>query len=184
MTRAVVVVDYDPAWPEAYERVRSFVWPAVSDVAIAVEHVGSTAVPGLAAKPVIDVDVVVEAEGDVAVAIERLARLGYAHRGDLGVAGREAFDNPDGLPAHHLYLCPRASTALANHLVVRDYLRTHPAAAASYGALKKALALRFPRDVDGYVDGKTDFVLRILREGGLPAERLAEIERANRKRSG
>ena len=71
--RSVVVVDYDEGWPEAFERVRSRVWPAVSDVALAVEHVGSTSVPGLAAKPIIDVSVVVRGEDDVAVGIERLA---------------------------------------------------------------------------------------------------------------
>ena len=179
--RTIVVVEYDPSWPAAFERVRAAVWPAVSDVAVSVEHVGSTAVPGLAAKPIIDVSVVVGAASDVPAAIQRLATLGYVHRGNLGVEGREAFESPDGLPAHHLYLCPRDSPALANHLAVRDHLRTHPDAAKEYGALKRRLAERFPHDSEGYVDGKTDFLLRILRAAGFPSVRLAEIERANRK---
>ena len=179
--RTIVVVDYDPSWPEAFERLRSSVWPVVSDVAVAVEHIGSTAVPGLAAKPIIDIDVVLRVESDRLAAIERLAGLGYVHRGNLGVEGREAFDSPKGLPAHHLYLCPRDSPALANHLAVRDHLRTHPDTAREYAQLKKQLAKQFPHDSDAYVDGKTDFLLRILRAAGLPTARLAEIERANRK---
>jgi GrpB-like predicted nucleotidyltransferase (UPF0157 family) len=181
--RTIVVADYDPTWPEAFERVRSTVWPVVRDVAWSVEHVGSTAVPGLAAKPVIDVTVVVRAASDVSDAIERLATLGYVHRGNLGIEGREAFHSPDGLPRHHLYLCPRDSPGLVNHLAIRDYLRAHPEAARMYGELKKRLARQFPHDSDGYVDGKTDFLLRILREAGLPPALLAEIERANRKPS-
>lgn len=178
--RTIVVVDYDPSWPEAFERVHSSVWPVVGDVAVGVEHVGSTAVPGLAAKPIIDVSVVVRAASDVPAAIERLATLGYVHRGNLGVEGREAFESPDGLPAHHLYLCPRDSPGLANHLAVRDHLRTHPDTAREYAELKKQLAERFPHDIDGYADGKTDFLLRLLRAVGLPSMQLAEVERANR----
>jgi GrpB-like predicted nucleotidyltransferase (UPF0157 family) len=177
--RTIVVVDYDPGWPETFELVRSHVWPAVSDIASSIEHVGSTAVPGLAAKPVIDVTVVVPSQDDVPLAIERLARIGYVHRGDLGIEGREAFDGPDGAPDHNLYLCPRDGLGLANHLAVRDHLRAHPEDVQAYGALKRRLAERFPHDIDGYVRGKTEFLIAILRGAGLPAERLAAIERAN-----
>src|SRR5882672_10963944 len=135
--KTIVVVDYDPIWPEIFERLRSEIWPVVSDFTLAVEHVGSTSVPGLAAKPVIDVSVVVPTEADIPVSIERLATLGYVHRGNLGVEGREAFANPDGLPTHHLYVCPRDSLGLANQLAVRDHLRTHPETAHEYGELKK-----------------------------------------------
>jgi GrpB-like predicted nucleotidyltransferase (UPF0157 family) len=179
--RSVVVVDYDEGWPEAFERVRSRVWPAVSDVALAVEHVGSTSVPGLAAKPIIDVSVVVRGEDDVAVGIERLAGLGYVHRGNLGIEGREAFNSPEGLPAHNLYLCPRDNPALANHLAVRDYLRTHSDVAKEYGDLKKRLAVEHRTDIDSYIDGKTDMLLGILRAVGMALEEVEAIERANRK---
>jgi GrpB-like predicted nucleotidyltransferase (UPF0157 family) len=178
--RTIVVVDYDPRWREAFERVRSTVWPIVSDIALGIEHVGSTSVPGLAAKPIIDVSIVVRAESEVPTVIERLSTLGYVHQGNLGVEGREAFRSPEGLPAHHLYLCPRDSPGLANHLAVRDYLRMHPNTAEEYGELKKALAKQFPHDIDGYVDGKTDMLLRILRAAGFPSAQLKEIERANR----
>jgi GrpB-like predicted nucleotidyltransferase (UPF0157 family) len=143
--------------------------------------VGSTSVPGLAAKPIIDISVVVREKLDVPAAISRLATLGYVHRGNLGIDGREAFDSPEGLPIHNLYLCPHNSPALANHLAVRDYLRTHPEAATEYGELKKRLAKEFPDDIDSYIDGKTDMLLSTLRGTGFPSEHIREIERANRK---
>jgi len=179
--RTIIVVDYDPSWPEAFERVYSTVWPVVCHTALSVEHVGSTAVPGLAAKPIIDVSVVVRAESDVPAAVVCLATLGYVHRGNLGIGGREAFETPDGLPAHSLYLCPHDSPGLANHLAVRDHLRGHPDIAKEYGELKKRLAAQSPHEIDRYVDGKTELVLRILRAAGLPPVRLMEIERGNRK---
>jgi GrpB-like predicted nucleotidyltransferase (UPF0157 family) len=179
--RRIVVVDYDPGWVAAFERVRARVWPAVSGVALSIEHVGSTSVPGLAAKPIIDVSVVVRGESDAPLAIGCLESLGYVHRGNLGIEGREAFDSPDGLPAHHLYLCPRDGPGLANHLAVRDYLRGHPGAVTEYGALKKRLAEEFPHDMDSYIAGKTDMLLAILRAAQFSAPRLEAIERENRK---
>ena len=179
-TRTIVVVDYDPKWPEIFEELRSTIWSSVRGLATAVEHVGSTSVPGLAAKPIIDISVVVPAESDVPAAIERLSTLGYVHRGNLGVAGREAFNSPSASPSHHLYLCPGDSLALANHLAVRDYLRTHPDVASEYGRLKKELAARFAEDIDGYVDGKTDMIVRILKVAGFRGDALEAIERINR----
>jgi GrpB-like predicted nucleotidyltransferase (UPF0157 family) len=177
----IEVVDYDPSWPNTFVRLHSILWPALADVASSIEHVGSTAVPGLAAKPIIDISIVVPERSDVQMGISRLATLGYVHRGDLGIKEREAFANPDGLPRHNLYLCPRDSVALANHLALRDYLRTHPEAVKEYSELKKHLAQRFPDDIDSYIDGKTTMVLIMLQATGFPAEQLRQIERANRK---
>ena len=174
----VVVLDYDPDWPLVFEDLQSSVWAALSDIAIAIEHVGSTSVPGLAAKPVVDIDVVV-AEDDVAMGITRLTSLGYEHRGDLGIPSREAFARPSGSPRHHLYLCPSGSPALANHLAIRDYLREHAGAASAYGELKKRLAREFPEDMDRYLAAKTDFLVGVLRRVGFQEDALAEIERMN-----
>ncbi len=159
--------------------LKSRLVPALGSVALAVEHVGSTAVPGLAAKPIIDIDVIVATSAQVPLAVERLATLGYVYRGDLGIAGREAFASPDGTAAHHLYVCVQGSAALANHLTIRDYLRRHIAAAARYGTPKKQLAQRFATDVDRYIDGKTDFLLGILREVGWPTDAVMAIDAAN-----
>ena len=136
--------------------------------------------PGLPAKPVIDVCVVVPSRTEVLPAIQRLAPLGYEHKGNLGVEDREAFARPEGLPPHHLYLSPQDSISLINHLGVRNHLRTHPKMVKEYGALKKGLAERYPDDIDSYIEGKTDFILRILREVGLTQEALEVIERTNR----
>ena len=164
--RTLVVVDYDTSWPLTFGSLRAPLWDAVRDVALAVEHVGSTAVPGLAAKPIIDIDVIVSARAEIRAAVDRLAAVGYVHQGNLGIEGREAFESPAGLPAHHLYVCVQGSTALINHLTLRDYLRGHPDRAAAYGRLKKQLAAQFPTDIDKYVAGKTDFVLATLRAAG------------------
>lgn len=177
--KRVEVVAYDTAWPSIFEQIRARVWPAVSDVALSLEHVGSTSVPGLKAKPVIDACIVVASKADVPACIERLATIGYVHRGDLGVPEREAFARPEPSPRHHLYLSPRHSLSLKNHLGVRDYLRAHPAVAREYGDLKAALARLFPNDIDRYIVGKTEFVLGILEKIGFTADEIAEIKRIN-----
>ena len=112
--RTIVVVEYDSAWPELFRQLRPPVWSLVRDVALSIEHVGSTAVPGLAAKPIIDMSVIVASDRAVPVVIARLATLGYVHLGNLGIAGREAFRRPDGLPPHNLYVCPQGSLGLEN----------------------------------------------------------------------
>ena len=112
--RRIEVIDYDPKWPHIFEQLRARIWPAVSDIATSIEHVGSTSVPGLAAKPIIDMDIVVPSPDDVSLVIERLKPLGYMHRGNLGIHGREAFGQPEDLPTHHLYLCYQGSLGLCN----------------------------------------------------------------------
>jgi len=137
--RGVTIVDYEHAWP-----------------------VGSTAAPGLAAKPIIDLDAVVRPP-DLPAAIARLSAAGYVHEGDLGVPGREAFVPPPGGPAHHLYLCGQDSVELRRQLFFRDYLRSHPEAVAEYATLKRALAARCGHDRLAYTEGKSAFVEGILR---------------------
>jgi GrpB-like predicted nucleotidyltransferase (UPF0157 family) len=175
--RTIKVVDYDPAWSTQFEILRSTILSAVGDIAVAVEHVGSTSVPGLAAKPIIDMDVVVASDSDVSVAVERLAVIGYEHQGDLGVEGREAFKSPPEPPRRNFYV---GGTAHHNHLTLRDYLRENSDSAAQYGRLKKKLAARFPTDTDKYIDGKTDFILKVLREMGLTNQQLTAISAIKR----
>lgn len=177
--KTITVVDHDPAWPAVFETLRTRVLDALDDLAAAIEHVGSTAVPGLAAKPVIDIDVVVRTPSTAPKAIARLSTLGYVHRGQLGVEGREAFRPPASLPRHHLYLCVEGNLALANHLAIRDALRANPELAAEYGALKQRLAAEFPHDSDRYTAGKTAFLLHVLRQSGWTDDQLARIEGEN-----
>ncbi len=145
----------------AFADLHARIEPALRGIALAIEHVGSTSVPGLAAKPIIDIDAVIPSPTEMPAAIDRLAALGYVHSGNLGIAGREAFESPAALPAHHLYVCLKGGSALRNHLAVRDYLRRNPAAAAAYGRLKIQLAEQFPYDIESYLAAKTDFLTTI-----------------------
>jgi GrpB-like predicted nucleotidyltransferase (UPF0157 family) len=154
----IVIVDYDPSWPGEFARLRDRARAAVGDLAVTIEHVGSTAVPGLAAKPVIDLVVVVESDEDVAGAIEALERIGYRARGNLGVEGREAFSPPDGERRHHLYVSPTTSAELQAQVRFRDRLLADPELAAEYEVLKRRLAVRFRHDRPGYTDAKTEFI--------------------------
>jgi hypothetical protein len=106
----VVVAEYDEQWPRRFEQSAQPVRDAVADLGAVVEHVGSTAVPGLAAKPIIDVDVIVRSAGDVPASIERLRQLGYVYQGDKGIRGREAFMWPRGATRHHLTSSSRAAS--------------------------------------------------------------------------
>src|SRR3954463_1376534 len=105
--RTIVVCDYDPEWPRWFETICKRLWPAVEAVALRIDHVGSTSVPGLAAKPIIDMDIVVASENEVRHVIERLAAVGYAWGGDLDVAGREAFNPVRGRGAAGAQPLPR-----------------------------------------------------------------------------
>jgi GrpB-like predicted nucleotidyltransferase (UPF0157 family) len=162
MAEPVIIVDYDPIWPSVFEQLCAPVVTALGDLGVIVEHVGSTAVPGLAAKPIIDMDVVLPSVADIPEAILRLGSLGYDHRGDLGIPGREAFLSPAERPRHHLYVCALDSQELRRHCSFRDYLLTHPDDARAYGSLKKAAALRFANDRVAYTEAKTRFVESIL----------------------
>jgi GrpB-like predicted nucleotidyltransferase (UPF0157 family) len=163
-TNPVVVVEYDPRWPATFEALRSRVAGVLGDLAAAIEHIGSTAVPGMAAKPIIDMDVLLKSGSDLPQVIQRLDALGYVHQGDLGIAGREAFAAPPDAPAHHLYVCPPESQEYRRHLTLRDYLRAHDADAAAYSGLKHSLAARFRDDRAAYCEGKQEFIERLLQQ--------------------
>jgi GrpB-like predicted nucleotidyltransferase (UPF0157 family) len=117
--RLIQMMEYNPEWPCHFAQIRDRIWPCVRDIAVRIEHVGSTAVDGLAAKPVIDLDIVIARRSDLPSVVTRLGGLGYQHRGDLGIPDREAFRAPENQPAHHLYVCSQDSLALRNHVVLR-----------------------------------------------------------------
>ena len=145
MANPVVVVDYDPDWAQRFEFLRGRITVALGGLAAAVEHVGSTAVVGLAAKPIIDMDVLLISATALPEAIERLAALGYAHQGDLGIPERRGLSRapPGDFSASPLRLPATAAASFSRHLAFRDYLRSHPQEAKAYGDLKQALAVRF-----------------------------------------
>jgi GrpB-like predicted nucleotidyltransferase (UPF0157 family) len=159
---AIVIEEYDPVWIDWFEQIREHVLPAFEGMPVAIEHVGSTAVAGLAAKPVIDVDVVVPTEGRVKAAIDRLETVGYLHRGDLGIPGREAFVAAPGLPRHHLYVVVEGSKAHLDHVLLRDHLRTHPGDLVRYADLKRRNAAEVDGNMEEYVARKHDLVTELL----------------------
>ncbi len=159
----VVIVDYDPGWPRQFEAIAVRVRAAFdNNNLVAIEHIGSTSVPNLPAKPVIDLDVLVRSKADVPNAIKTLAALGYIHEGDKGIKGREAFQWPCDMPRHHLYVCAQGNAELQRHVAFRDYLRTYPEDARRYGELKIELVARYHADRVAYNNAKTEFVEAVL----------------------
>ncbi|HKV82196.1 MAG TPA: GrpB family protein [Candidatus Sulfotelmatobacter sp.] len=167
MSAPIIIEDYDPQWPEHFERLRSGIAAVLGPLAGAIAHVGSTAIPGLAAKPIIDMDVLLYATADLPEAISRLATQGYQHRGDLGVPGREAFRPPPNDVPHHLYVCVPECLEYARHITFRNHLRTHPEDARAYERLKRALAMEFRNDREEYNQAKTEFVEAVLRRAAM-----------------
>ena len=158
------VVAYDPRWPGLFRQLRGRVDAALAGVAHVTEHVGSTAVPGLDAKPVIDLDVVVPDGATVGAAVRALAADGWRHQGDLGIKSREAFQPPGDAVYHHLYVVVAGSQPHRDHIDLRDYLRTHPAQAARYGDLKRRLAPLLKTDRSAYGEGKAEMIGEFLRQ--------------------
>jgi GrpB-like predicted nucleotidyltransferase (UPF0157 family) len=158
----VRLVPYDPAWPDLFSAEASRLNGALSPLPIVLEHIGSTAVPGLLAKPVLDVLAGFADDTHVKPYIERIVTSGYVHRGNQGIPGREFFrrGNPR---AYHVHLTAIGSAFWHEHLGFRDYLRTHGAVRDDYARLKQALAARFPDDRDAYIKGKTRFVRGIVK---------------------
>ena len=179
MTNPIVVVDYDPQWPVAFATIRSTLETVLDCVpVIGIEHVGSTSVPGLAAKPIIDIDVIVDRThvDDVASA---LMVGGYAPLGDMGVPDRFAFKAPRDAIRQNTYVIVDGCLSLRNHLALREVLRSDPDLRDEYSSVKRRLAAATD-DIDVYVDGKSDVVRRVLARAGLAVAELDEIETANR----
>ncbi|MGW7681242.1 GrpB family protein [Kribbella sp. NPDC054772] len=164
------VVEYDPQWPVWFAAIRARLTPYLGDVPHVIEHVGSTAVPDLAAKPIIDVDVVVPAADLVPTAIERLTAAGYAHEGNQGIPGREAFAlPPDAVHYHHLYVVVDGNKAHQDHVVLRDHLRTNAGDRERYADRKRELAHLLTTDRTAYVEGKGALVQELIaRASGSP----------------
>ena len=172
---------YDPAWPAAFEEIERELSAALAGVDVRrIEHVGSTSVPGLAAKPIIDVDIVVDDEAAVAAATAALAAIGYQPLGDRGVPQRYAFTAPDGGPRRHVYVTINGCLSHRNHVALRDTLRADPTLRDRYGARKLSLSTRHYDSIDGYIADKADVIRDILVAAGFSDADLAEIDATNR----
>jgi GrpB-like predicted nucleotidyltransferase (UPF0157 family) len=153
----VEIAEHDPRWKEEFARAREEILGAIGPQAEAVEHVGSTSVPGLAAKPIVDILVGVRRFPLAVEQIDALCALGYSYHGESGIPGRQYFNY--GWPrTRHLHAFAHRSPEFMRHVVFRDYLRAHPVEAKEYEALKRSLAGRFREDREAYTSGKTEFV--------------------------
>jgi len=160
-----LVQPYDPAWPRQFQQVKTFLESGLLDVACEIQHVGSTSVPGMVAKPIIDLDIVTP-PGAFPTIKARLETLGYVHLGDLGLPGREAFELMDAvakarLPEHHLYVCEEGAYELRKHLAFRDFMREHTEWRDRLNRLKLDLCINRNNDRQAYIDGKSELVAQI-----------------------
>jgi GrpB-like predicted nucleotidyltransferase (UPF0157 family) len=172
-TQPIEVVDYHPDWPRAYAEERDRIAAVIGDTALAIEHVGGTAVPGLPAKPVIDLMVGVDDIERAGPAVAGLINLGYEYVPELEteLPDRRYFrrGNPE---TYQVHMVPLSSDYFTEHLLFRDYLRSHPQAAEEYGKLKRGLAGRHRFDREAYRAGKVPFIDTVVaaarREAGDP----------------
>ena len=163
MGETVEVVEHDAAWPTEYERERARIADALGDLALAIEHVGSTAVPSLGAKPVIDILIGVRKFADSERCVRPLDELGYEYRGEAGVPGRIHFRKIiGGVRTHHLDIVEQGSDFWDRSILFRDYLRGHPKGAQEYYELKVRLAAQFADDYPGYTEAKSEFIEAVL----------------------
>lgn len=169
MKKHVVVEPYDEAWKDDFAAIRDELEAVLNGLVLRIEHVGSTSVEGLSAKPVIDIDVVISDRSVLPEVISALESIGYSHEGDLGIPGREAFKykGKDHLKKHHLYVCTQDAEELKRHITFRDYLRSDPDAVAEYSRIKEEGARLYPDDIDKYIEHKSPFIESVYKQIGL-----------------
>ena len=162
----MIVHAYDPTWPKAFEQLKEVYENTLNDLIITTEHVGSTSIPGLKAKPNLDIDIVIKDYDIFPKLVEKLAKLGYKHNGDQGILHREAFKRDDeSIPhtnpkkiwiKHSLYVCPESSKELKRHLLFRDYLKSNDNARDAYAKIKDDIVARSNGERANYVTIKED----------------------------
>lgn len=162
----VTVEDFNPDWASWFAKLSSYFKDRLGPKVIRIEHVGSTSIPRMVAKPIIDFDIVIHIS-DFKEIKSKLEVIGYVHQGDLGIPGREAFvlrniELIEQLPPHHLYICDINSTELHRHIAFRDYLCKHPEDARKYSEIKVRLVRDHSGDRELYMQGKDSLVREIL----------------------
>ncbi|MBL7732171.1 MAG: GrpB family protein [Chitinophagaceae bacterium] len=180
---------YNPEWKTGFENLKAILSSALKDFETVIEHVGSTAIPGLCAKPILDIDIITDKKDQLAGIAVILEKLGYKNKGEQGIAGRYAFRQTSGLtpftansvtwPEHHLYVCYSDSIALKNHILFRDVLRQDKDLAHKYALLKTNLVNRPGMKREIYTQLKTDFILEVLAANGFDEKDLSETKNAN-----
>ena len=168
-TPRVMVAPYDESWKCEFEKIKNEIEAAIGDLIVGIEHVGSTSVEGMSAKPCIDLDVIIKDHSIFDEVAEGLEAIGYIHEGDFGIKGREAFkySNKTHLMTHHLYVCPVYSEELHRHIVFRDFLRANDEARQKYSLVKERAARLFPNDIGKYIEYKTPCIRELYSMCGL-----------------
>jgi len=168
-TKRVIVVSYDSKWNDEFQKIKLYLEKMLKNSIIEIEHVGSTSIEGLSAKPIIDIDVIIKNYDNFQDVKYCLESLGYYHKGDLGIKDREAFgyDEKYEFMTHHLYVCPQDSDELKKHIAFRDYLRTHNEDREKYSEIKSQAAKRYPTDIDSYMERKSPCIIEIYKKIGL-----------------
>lgn len=156
----VEVVPYRAEWPEAFKQEKEGILALGLTTLVRVHHIGSTAVEGLAAKPILDLMLEVQTVSELDQHNAAFASLGYEAMGEYGIPGRRYYRKGGDLRTHHIHAFEMGTPHVERHLAFRDYLRSHPEVREAYGELKLALALQHTTDIDGYCDGKDAFVKR------------------------
>lgn len=175
LEKSINIVDYNPNWKSIYEEEKSLITNAMGDVLVAIEHIGSTAVPGLSAKPIIDIMVGVEDIDGVEECIEPLAGIGYKYIPDYEdeIPERRYFNKGSQNNHKHLHIVEIMSEFWEEHILFRDYLRTNPEVATRYSELKSFLAEKFKDERELYNSGKTGFIKSVVK---MAREELMEKE--------
>jgi GrpB-like predicted nucleotidyltransferase (UPF0157 family) len=160
-----LVEKYNPEWLEWFEEIKAFLGETVTGACLRIEHVGSTSIPGMIAKPIIDLILVIKS-GELEKMIDLLAERGYLHEGNLGIEDRDAFKINDdelrnSLPRHHLYVCPEHTLELKKHTAFRNFLKQNKEYAEKLSTLKWSLAEKFDNDAYAYMDSKDAMVKEI-----------------------
>ncbi len=168
-TKNVIVLPYDPKWKNDFDEIKQELVNAIGDLIVGIEHVGSTSVEGLSAKPIIDIDVVISDYSVFDIIVSNLSTIGYIHKGDLGIKDREVFKYSDKphLRKHHLYVCPQNSKELLRHITFRDFLRNNPEAVKKYRKVQEKAAKLFPDNMDKYIEYKSPCIEELYLLCGL-----------------
>ena len=156
----VEVVPHNPQWRDAFEAEAKHVSDALGENVVAIHHIGSTAIPNIYAKPVIDLLVEARDITEVDGRSSAMESLGYEVMGEYGITGRRFFrkDNQEGNRTHNIHAFEAGSAEIERHLAFRDYMIAHPGDAQKYSELKRKLAEEHPQSIDGYMDGKDGFI--------------------------
>ena len=170
----ITVVLYNPSWQIMFEEEAARIKQALGDNCLDIHHIGSTSVPGLAAKPIIDILPVVKDIRNVDIADSKMIEMGYESKGEGGVVFRRYFVKTKPIRTHNVHIFEEGNPEIERHLLFRDYLRAHPEACHYYSELKKELAKQYPNDINTYCLGKEQFIQNIIDKQGFNGFRVMQ----------